>query len=173
VNNMKKSLIFVALIAALTLSACVPDKPVAQVKNQQAEVAKQAANSIRFDGNAEIENIKKRLELTSNPNLLGFVVLFLDNQPIAYYSVKGKVTSGSKRLTPSAEVNYRSGGTNGNLVAAVTPTPSDEGTFGSSSEYIYFWTTEGRYIQWDGKYLYSDQPIRLRVEPIVTNVTSK
>lgn len=170
---MKKTLIFMTLASALAVAGCVPDERPVQVKNQQAEVAKQAANSIRFDGNAEIDNIKKRLELTSNPNAMGYVVLFLDNAPIAYYAVRGKITSGSKRLTPSAEVQYRSGGTNGNLVAAVTPTPSDEGTFGSSSEYVYFWTTEGRYIQWDGRYLYSDQPIRLRVEPIVTNVTAK
>ena len=41
------------------------------------------------------------------------------------------------------------------------PSPSDEGTYGHSGEYVFFWTPAGQYIQWNGKYLYSDKPFRL------------
>jgi hypothetical protein len=91
-------------------------------------------------------------------------------QPIMYEGVKGKVTSGGKRLTRPDQLGTY--GTNGS--PAVRQAPSDEGTYGSSAPYIYYWNTEGVYRQWDGNYLYSDQPIRTRVEPLViTTVPAK
>jgi hypothetical protein len=89
--------------ASLTLTACIPEEKAPPTQRQvQANQAAQAANSIRFNANAEIDNIKRRLELTSDPNLLGYIVLMNEaGQPIIYEGVKGKVTSGSKRLTQS------------------------------------------------------------------------
>lgn len=43
----------------------------------------------------------------------------------------------------------------------------DEGTYGSSNPYIFFWTVDGQYIQWSGKYLYSDKPFRIEDPTIV------
>lgn len=127
-------------------------------KNEEARKSQEAADSIKFSRNAERENIVKRLELTSNPSLTGFVVLLSEaGTPVAYHGIMGKITSSGKRLTKTVDINGH-------------PTASDEGTFGSSDTYIYFWTTEGQYIQWNGKYLYSDKPIRLRQEPLIINV---
>jgi hypothetical protein len=141
---------------AIALSGCNPSN-----KKEQAAIAKQAAESIVFTENSEIENIKRRLELTSKVNAIGYIVLLNDaGQPILYTTVKGKVTSGGKRLTREDE--YISG--------ALRKSASDEGTYGSSNPYIYFWATNGTYHQWSGHYLYSDKPIRLRVEPLVIEV---
>lgn len=155
----------VPLIILLSLSGCSEKLPT--VKNGQSEKAAIAANSIKFTENAEIENIKKRLELTSSPGLLGYVVLLNETgQPVMYTGVKGKITSGSKRLTqPDRKVAHSNG-------AMVMSAPSDEGTYGTSGEYVYFWTPGGQYIQWNGKYLYSDKPFRLSVEPLVVAVES-
>lgn len=143
------------LIGALLLVAC--DDPTPN-KTRQANAARDAANSIRFDSNAEIANIKRRLELTSNPGAVGYILLLNQSgQPIAYYGVKGKVTSSGKRLTPPDE----------NDAGDIRAAPSDEGTFGSSDPYVYFWDSQGGYHQWSGEYLYSDRPIRLQVEPLV------
>jgi hypothetical protein len=137
------------------------------IKNVQAEKAKAAANSIQFTENAEIDNIKRRLELTSKPGLLGFIVLLNESgQPVYYGTIKGKVTSGSKRLTRPDRSTTEGAGQNNVVMQA----PSDEGTFGSSGEYIYFWTTGDQYVQWNGKYMYSDKPIRLTVAPLVVSV---
>jgi hypothetical protein len=163
---------FIGAIAAAVLLAACNGGGAAQppVKNTQSQKAKEAANSIQFSENAEIDNIKKRLELTSQPGLLGFIVLLNEaGQPIMYEGVIGKVTSGGKRLTPTYQVvrNWDCGewGCDKEL-----PAPSDEGTFGSSGEYVFYWNTEGAYRQWSGKYLYSDKPLRLRVEPLVVTV---
>ena len=142
--------------------ACAPYVP--SEKEIQAQKAQEAANSISFAENAEIENIKHRLELTSKPGLIGYVVLLNEmGSPILYTTLKGKITSGSKRLTSPDMVRSYGQGTE------VLTSPSDEGTYGSSNPYIFFWTQNGTYIQWSGHYLYSDQPIRLSTPTLVVD----
>ena len=155
-----------AVIAALALSACKPEAQTAPVKATQAQKAQQAANEVVFTENAEIENIKRRLELTSQPGLLGFLaVTNAAGAPVMYTCVKGKVTSGSKRLTrPFKLTKGDRGEYSGHFV---TPAPSDEGTWGSSSPYVYWWTCGGQYIQTNVNYVYSDKPFRLTVQPLI------
>jgi hypothetical protein len=162
---MKKLLL---LVPCLILAACWEDEKPTQ-KSIQAQKAAAAAQSINFVENSEIDNIKKRLELTSDPGLTGFVLLLNEaGQPIMYTGVKGKITSGGKRLTtPVQQHRISSGGYGG---TAIGPAPSDEGTWGESAPYIFFWTTDGRYMQWNGHYLYSDKPFRLSVKPLVVKV---
>lgn len=167
---MKRITIGLLLASALTLAGCDGGPTTsAPAKIDQAQKAAEAANSIQYSENAEIENIKRRLELTSNPGQIGFVLLMNEaGQPIMYTSVKGKITSGSKRLTaPIQPWRVDSGQYGGEELGDA---PSDEGTWGSSAEYIFFWTVDGQYIQWNGKYLYSDKPFRTSVQPLVIDV---
>ena len=148
----------IAVVAVtIALTGCLSES----TKSRESEKAQAAANSINFTENAEIENIKRRLELTAGVNKIGYIVLFNDaGQPILYTTTKGKVTSGGKRLTPEDTLTQ----------SGIRRAASDEGTYGSSSPYIFFWDSRGSYHQWSGQYLYSDQPIRLRVEPIVIDI---
>lgn len=163
---MKSQVLFSAA-ACLLLAACDAES-IAQpsARDQQVNAAAQAANSVVFEKNAEIENIQRRLKLTSNPGQIGFVLLLNQaGQPIMYTSVKGKITSGGKRLTnPTAPMRVDCGQY---CNEGLAPGPSDEGTYGSSGDYVYFWTTDGQYVQWNGGYLYSDQPFRTNVQPLV------
>lgn len=161
---MKNILILITL--AIFTTGCQQGTSSPPTKVTQSQKAAKAAESITFTENAEIDNIKKRLELTSNPGLTGFVLLMNEaGQPIMYTGVTGKITSGSKRLTRGQTLVRGDRGPNyGDFVMH---SPSDEGTWGSSSPYIYFWTTQGQYIQWNGKYLYSDKPFRINIEPLV------
>lgn len=170
---MKKFLLIMTLAAMGSfLYGCPVSNgaaPQESVKQTQAAKAQAAAESIKFTENAEIDNIKRRLELTSDPGLTGFVMLINEmGQPVLYAGVKGKITSSGKRLThPQQLIRGDRGEWNGDFVVMA---PSDEGTHGSSSPYVFFWTTSGQYIQWNGKYLYSDKPFRLTVEPLVVDV---
>lgn len=173
-KNITKAAIAVAILS-IGLTACLPVKnkaTSAPVKQTQAQKAQKAADTIRFTENAEIENIKARLELTSNPGLTGFILLLNEmGQPIMYTGVKGKITSGGKRLTRPFQVTNTNRDCGQNAECDdLTASPSDEGTWGSSNPYVYFWTTSGQYIQWNGKYLYSDKPFRTSVEPLVIAV---
>lgn len=172
---MNRFFLAIGLLGMLSLTACdQPQAAQATVKNTQAAKAAQAANSINFTENAEIDNIKARIELTSRPGAIGYVMLINQaGQPILYATVKGKVTSGGKRLTAPYQVDkgWNCGGQYG--CYKDLPSPSDEGTWGSSSDYLYFWTVSGQYYQWAGNYLYSDQPFRLKVEPLVVDIATK
>jgi hypothetical protein len=143
-----------------------------KTKQTQAQKAAAAAKSIKFTRNLEIENVKNRLKLTGKPGKVGFITLLnAAGQPILYTDVKGKVSSGSKRLTKTwRTVRCDKGQAYGECVVQA---PGDEGTYGSSSPYIYFWDTRGKYHQWSGQYLYTDQPQRLRIEPLVVNFAPK
>lgn len=163
---MKKTILALAA-STLLLAACgeIPQAP-QENKLNQANKAAEAAASIQFSENAEIENIKRRLQLTSNPGQLGFILLLNETgQPVAYLSVKGKITSGSKRLTSSQQIVTADCGDS--YCDQIREAPSDEGTFGSSDPYIFWFGTDGAYHQWNGKYLYSDKPFRVSIKPLV------
>ena len=149
--------------AFLLAAGCGQSPPTA--KDIQAKRGEQLANQIQFSENAEQDNIVRRLKLTANPGQIGFVILLNSaGQPIWYGSVKGKITSSGKRLT-SPEKDWGDSPTSTPL-GTMGPAPSDEGTWGSSDTYVYFWTTDGQYMQWSGDYLYSDKPFRLKIEPL-------
>ena len=160
---MRKLLIGLSLLA---LAGCdqVQSQPTA--KDLQTRRAESAANSIVFDKNAEIDNIQARLKLTTNPGQIGFVMLMNQSgSPIAYYGVHGKITSSGKRLTNPQTVRKLDCGQY--CSETLGESASDEGTYGRSDPYIYFWDTDGAYHQWNGEYLYSDKPFRTRIEPLV------
>lgn len=167
--------VFAGVLLASTagmLAGCDQQPP--DQRHVQSDAAQRAANSVRFSGNAEIDNIKRRLEITSDPTLLGYIVLFNEaGAPILYEGVRGKVTSGSKRLTPTEEVacvRRRNQDGSSSCEYVRTAAPSDEGTYGSSNPYIFYWSVDGVYRQWSGPYIYSTQPIRLNAEPLIVQV---
>lgn len=166
---MRKLAIVAALAAiSLTTAACDegPPKPVT-AKQNEANKNQVAADSIVFTENAERDNIVKRIKLTSNPGQIGYVALTnMAGRPIAYYGVQGKITSSGKRLTaPWQGVRADCGEFS---CDGFVDAPSDDGTWGSSDAYIYFWTTDGQYVQWSGEYIYSDQPFRLAEKPLIS-----
>lgn len=155
------------LFATTLLVACGEADTEPTAKQKQADAGTRLANQVvgNHSENAEQKNIARRLGLTMNPGQIGFMALF--NQagaPIAYYAVKGKITSSGKRLTSPDERNCWSES------CAYHQSASDEGTYGSSDPYVYFWTVDDVFIQWNGPYLYSDKPFRLRIEPLVISV---
>jgi hypothetical protein len=148
--------LIICALASLALVGC--DEPTPQeVAAREGQHRAQAAIN-NSAANSEQDNIERRIRLTSQPGLLGYIVLLNETgQPILYTSIKGKVTSSGKRLTRP----YNAGG---------NPSPSDEGAWGSSDPYIYFWTSDDQYMQWNGNYLYSNSPIRLATEPLVVSI---
>lgn len=158
----------VLVFAASVIVGCNSDMATPK-KETQAQKAAKAAASVSFTENAEIDNIKRRLQLTSQPALLGYVALVNKlGQAVMYTPVKGKITSGGKRLTkPVKQHVIDRGGARG---SALGPAPSDEGTWGRSNPYVYFWTPADRYVQTSMDYVYSDQPFRLR-EPALIDLS--
>lgn len=99
---------------------------------------------------------EKAINLPSPVTLpLGYVVLFNANTIIAQFTVEGKVSSLTNYLTPVSE-----------WVAQGKYLPDTDGTFGDNPTGIYFFTTDGKYVEWNGQFLYSDMPIFVE-DPVV------
>lgn len=154
----------------LTLGARAGNSSVDSLE-KQAEAAAQAAAAGTVEPN-EINNIKRRRLLNGKPGVQQYVVfLSKSGQPIDYFVVKGKCTSSTKRLTPEERLVH---GDRGKAFGDfVMKAPGEDGTFGSSSPYIYCFTVDGKYKQWSGRYYASDYPIELTIKPLIIDVSGR
>ena len=88
---------------------------------------------------------------------LGYIVLFTDNGAVVgSFIVDGKVSSLNSFLTPDSEYYEYSGGE----YSAKNKWLADvDGSYGENDNGIFFFTPDGKYIEWTGTYLYSDIPM--------------
>lgn len=99
----------------------------------------------------EQRNISKRLEVDNEIGAIKhlYIISAMSGQTIIYSTVDGKVTSGGKRLTPKTLDT-----------SAITPrikigddmyrtgeVIQDDGTYGDSMNYLYWWDVKGIYHQ--------------------------
>lgn len=88
---------------------------------------------------------------------LGYIVLITESGAIlGSFVVDGKVSSLNSYLTPDSE--YCEIAT-GRTVTYYNDWIADvDGSYGSNDNGIFFFTPDGKYIEWTGTYLYSDIP---------------
>ena len=91
---------------------------------------------------------------------LGYIVLFTEGGGVVgRYVVDGKVTSLNSYLTPDSEA-YSSG-------SRLEWLADVDGSYGENDQGIFFFTPDGKYIEWTGIYLYSDIPFEVTTPTIV------
>lgn len=121
---------------------------------------------------AEQRNISNRLVEDNKPGAIKhlYVISAFSGQVLLYSTVKGKVTSGGKRLTPTTISSYReSASTNyfrvhiGDADYETTEVLQDDGTYGTSGDYLYWWDTRGVYHQ---HYVQGGQIVHISSEPL-------
>ena len=89
---------------------------------------------------------------------LGYVILITDNGAIlGNFVVDGKVSSLNSFLTPDTTYPNSTGA---NWLADV------DGIYGENDAGIFFFTPDGKYIEWTGTYLYSDIPFEVE-QPVL------
>lgn len=120
----------------------------------------------------EQKNIGKRLSEDNKPGSIKhlYIISTYSGDVLIYSTVQGKVTSSGKRLTPTT-VNagastYEGRGipvTIGNTSTLTTEVIQDDGVYGSSVEYIYWWDTKGVYHQ---QYITGGMLVHISNQPI-------
>lgn len=175
----QKILLVIPALAVLIFmgQGCDTSQAVETQKTEQQQVQETHERQVtavplpRLDNSLERINIKKRLETFDAPNKVSYIYLINYGRVMAFYTIKGKVTSGNKRLTSTQQqvsthdncgVVGASGGYNCNFVMEA---PELDGSYGTSAPYIFFWDTEGVYHQWSSDYLLVDQPQQLTSQP--------
>lgn len=89
---------------------------------------------------------------------LGYIVLFSNSGAvIGRFVVDGKVSSLNSFLTPNMKQEYYGGGSSG-YTTIEEELPDIDGSYGENVSGIFFFTTDGKYIEWTGDFLYSDIP---------------
>ena len=120
----------------------------------------------------EQQNIRERLIMDNEVGSIKhlYVISAYSGQTLIYSTVRGKVTSSGKRLSPTSIVvgasgeNKRSGFSTGRNNEMVTDeVVQDDGTYGSSIPYLYWWDTKGVYHQ---HYVSGGQIIHVSNEPV-------
>lgn len=166
---MKKFAALLILVPALAVAGCDDVNPVSASGVKEAAV-KIAVGS---DGlTAEQRNIVGRLKEDNKPGSIKhlYIISAYSGQVIIYSTVRGKVTSGGKRLTPTSIVvgsneNNSRPGFSTNFGGAVTSEViQDDGTYGTSGDYLYWWDTKGVYHQ---HYVSGGQILHISSQPLV------
>ena len=131
-------------------------------KTNYGEFCKQTFRVVKADDN----------DLGSLKHL--YVISSFTGDVMEYSTVKGKVTSGGKRLSPKSvngRYNESGSGYANYVIIANTKYSTDEvlddgGSYGESMSYVYWFDAQGNYHQYfpsGGTYLHiSDKPLRIK-----------
>lgn len=182
---MKKTFLMLCLVlvSGFALSGCTTTNTSSnsvQSKQLEANQEKLIKNIPipQIEDSAERKNVSDRAVRLNNQNLTSYVYLINYGKIMAFYSVKGKVSSLKSYMSPQEQIvnsrgipcnrvydesdtfTYSCGG-DGYIVQA----PDVDGTYGDNSDGIFFFTTDGVYVEWKGDYMMSDQPLKLTQQP--------
>lgn len=99
---------------------------------------------------------------------LGYIALFTDNGAVVEkFIVDGKVSSLNSFLTPDSEWYEQQYWSDGDSYNGANDWLADvDGSYGENDNGIFFFTPDGKYVEWTGTYLYSDIPFEIE-EPIL------
>lgn len=175
--------LFAIYATAVAVISCNEAPGSARVPTSETGITKASADIVTgIDGlTVEQRNVKQRLEIDNLPGSIKhlYVLSAYSGQVLIYSTVDGKVSSSGKRLTPRTIL----AGTTRNQYASrltgfavrigggsyeTAEVLQDDGTYGSSDPYIYWFDTQGNYHQ---HYLSGGQIIHIADEPLaVTDV---
>ena len=105
---------------------------------------------------------------------LGYIVLFTESgSVVGRFIVDGKVSSLNSFLTPDSEYYEKDMDcSNGDSTMRAVDRYSNkwladvDGSYGENDAGIFFFTPDGKYVEWTGIYLYSDIPFEVN-DPVV------
>lgn len=167
-----KTALFMAMILAFLCTAgedCTSSSGDAQrqemrtTEDNQQRLLK-AVPPPRLRDSLERRNLAKRLTRFNDANKVSYIYLVNFGKVMAFYTIKGKVSSVNSLLTTPDQIIY---GGSGRVVIA---SPDLDGSYGSNGEAIFFFTTEDIYVEWAGDYMLVDQPLQLSTPPELVRI---
>lgn len=115
---------------------------------------------VKLKWSLERENINKRTNLWNDKNKVAYIYLVSYGKVMAFFPIKGKVSSVNSQITNPSQVTWRN-----STGAAVIPSPAEDGSYGTNGAGIFFFTTDGTYVEWAGEYMLCDKPLKLATPP--------
>ena len=154
------ALIFIMIVNLCSAaSGCIERETLDPVSTSGVKKMTTMVRKDQHGHTTEQKNVSKRLMLDNKPGSIKhlYIVSAFSGDVILYSTVKGKVTSSGKRLTPvtvaASDGQYVDNSLNGIAVniaghqRRTTEVLQDDGTYGSSIPYLYWWDARGAYHQ--------------------------
>jgi len=126
-----------------------------------------------LDQSLERKQLRKRLLRFNDEHKISYLyVVSATGMPFGYFPIKGKVSSVNSKLTTGEQIvddpfGSRSNGAQGQVVES----PQLDGSYGTNGDAIFFFTTEDVYVEWNGLYFLSDEPLKLTGAPLLVRQT--
>lgn len=118
----------------------------------------------------ERQNIARRATTFDVQNKVSYIYLVSYGKVMAFYTVSGKVSSLNSYMTPEEQLVYGDGFPCDQRHADSpdcypVSAPDIDGAYGENANGIFFFTTDGAYVEWKGDYMMSDAPLKLTTQP--------
>ncbi len=123
----------------------------------------------------ERKNLIERLRRFNTDSKVSYIYLVSYGKVMAFYPVKGKVSSVNSLLTTPEQIkSFRMHSGSGNAHSIVVASPDLDGSYGTNGDAIFFFTTDGTYVEWSGQYMLCDKPLKLTTPPeLIIDITNE
>tara|TARA_R110002020_G_scaffold41921_19_gene123275 strand:- start:352 stop:870 length:519 start_codon:yes stop_codon:yes gene_type:complete len=164
-----KKLIVILLLAIVMVSCSDHKNTTANLEQVQTEANQKQLLAVqppvRLKWSLERKNINKRTELWNSENKVSYIYLVSYGKVMAFYTIKGKVSSVNSQITNPNQVNFSQAVTSGSYHSNVLASPAEDGSYGTNGDGIFFFCTDGTYVEWSGSYMLADKPLKLASPP--------
>lgn len=116
----------------------------------------------------ERKNLIARLNRFNSDDKVSYIYLINFGKVMAFYAVKGKVSSVNSMLTTTEQLVNGEGAqcsSSNSTNCYNVPSPDIDGSYGSNGNAIFFFTTDDIYVEWSGDYMLADQALKLTQQP--------
>jgi hypothetical protein len=172
---MKKLLLIpVALVGVMFLAGC-DSTVMEETANVEQTLTEENQSGLlqnqpppKLNWSLERDNLIKRTNLWNDPNKISYIYLINFGKVMAFYTIKGKVSSVNSQITNTEQLTFtRKPSLTGGWfnIEGSLPSPSEDGSYGTNGDAIFFFTTEGAYVEYAGDYMLADQPLKLSTQP--------
>lgn len=144
-------------------------------KNQLNLVQKRPP--FEMDDSLERQNLIQRYQYLNDKNNVHHVYLMSnDGKVVSYFVAQGKVSSVNSKLTNNLQPVRIPGcdsHNEGNDCWKVVESPQMDGSYGTNGNAIFFFTTSGEYVEWNGKYVVSEKPLNIQTAVSLEHETTQ
>lgn len=173
-----KYLLFPLIGIALIAGGCDTSGSSGQTQNQESAVTESNQQKLlqdvpipQLDHSIERKNLAERLTRFNTTDKVSYIYLINYGKVMAFYTVKGKVSSVNSLLTTPQQIIQKCDGAAA-CERYVVDSPDIDGSYGSNGDAIFFFDTANNYIEWKGDYMLSDSPLKLTQQPeLIQNIT--
>ena len=124
----------------------------------------------QIETSQERKNLVRRLERFNTEDKVSYIYLINYGKVMAFYVIKGKVSSVNSLLTNPEQIIDDYGkqcdsSSPGNGNCYIVSSPDIDGSYGTNGDAIFFFTTDDVYVEWRGDYMLADQALKLTQQP--------